>query len=67
VLGIAKAYTTRVGGPFPTELDDDVGEHLPVKGNEFGSVTGRPASLRLVRRRCAASARCSSTVSRACA
>jgi len=43
VLGVAKAYATRVGGgPFPTELDDDVGEHLRVKGNEYGSVTGRP-------------------------
>ncbi len=43
VLGVAKAYATRVGsGPFPTELDDEVGEHLRVKGNEFGSVTGRP-------------------------
>jgi len=43
VLGIAKAYSTRVGsGPFPTELDDAVGEHLRKKGNEFGAVTGRP-------------------------
>jgi adenylosuccinate synthase len=43
VLGVAKAYATRVGsGPFPTELDDEVGEALRVKGNEFGSVTGRP-------------------------
>jgi adenylosuccinate synthase len=43
VLGVAKAYATRVGaGPFPTELDDEVGEHLRVRGNEFGSVTGRP-------------------------
>jgi adenylosuccinate synthase len=43
VLGIAKAYTTRVGsGPFPTELFDDTGKHLATKGNEFGSVTGRP-------------------------
>jgi adenylosuccinate synthase len=43
VLGIAKAYTTRVGsGPFPTELFDDVGKHLATRGNEFGSVTGRP-------------------------
>lgn len=42
VLGIAKAYTTRVGsGPFPTELDDDLGEHLRKQGNEYGSVTGR--------------------------
>jgi adenylosuccinate synthase len=46
VLGIVKAYATRVGaGPFPTELFDDDGEHLSRVGNEFGSVTGR-------RRRC---------------
>jgi adenylosuccinate synthase len=43
VLGITKAYTTRVGGgPFPTELDDAVGEHLATKGHEFGATTGRP-------------------------
>ncbi len=43
VLGITKAYTTRVGaGPFPTELDDDVGKHLAKRGNEFGATTGRP-------------------------
>jgi adenylosuccinate synthase len=42
VLGIAKAYTTRVGsGPFPTELTDDVGELIGQKGHEFGTVTGR--------------------------
>ena len=42
ILGIAKAYCTRVGsGPFPTELDDVVGEHLGTKGNEFGATTGR--------------------------
>ena len=42
VLGIVKAYTTRVGaGPFPTELFDDTGEHLSKVGHEFGSVTGR--------------------------
>jgi len=42
VLGITKAYTTRVGsGPFPTELDDDIGRHLASRGNEFGSTTGR--------------------------
>jgi adenylosuccinate synthase len=42
VLGIVKAYTTRVGsGPFPTELEDDVGQHLGVVGKEFGVVTGR--------------------------
>jgi adenylosuccinate synthase len=46
VLGIVKAYTTRVGaGPFPTELFDECGEHLSRVGHEFGSVTGR-------RRRC---------------
>ncbi|MBV6417233.1 MAG: Adenylosuccinate synthetase [Steroidobacteraceae bacterium] len=46
VLGIVKAYTTRVGaGPFPTELFDEAGEHLSRVGHEFGSVTGR-------RRRC---------------
>jgi adenylosuccinate synthase len=46
VLGIVKAYSTRVGaGPFPTELFDDNGEHLARVGHEFGSVTGR-------RRRC---------------
>ena len=46
VLGIVKAYTTRVGaGPFPTELFDGYGEHLSRVGHEFGSVTGR-------RRRC---------------
>ncbi|MBI4195308.1 MAG: adenylosuccinate synthase [Betaproteobacteria bacterium] len=43
VLGITKAYTTRVGsGPFPTELDDDVGKQLASRGNEFGATTGRP-------------------------
>ena len=42
ILGITKAYTTRVGsGPFPTELFDDVGEHLQTKGNEKGTTTGR--------------------------
>ncbi len=42
VLGIAKAYTTRVGsGPFPTELEDETGEQLGVRGHEFGTVTGR--------------------------
>ena len=42
VLGITKAYTTRVGaGPFPTELACDVGQHLGVKGHEFGATTGR--------------------------
>jgi len=43
VLGISKAYTTRVGeGPFPTELSDDVGERLRQRGKEFGATTGRP-------------------------
>jgi adenylosuccinate synthase len=43
ILGITKAYTTRVGGgPFPTELWDDVGKHLATRGNEFGATTGRP-------------------------
>ena len=43
VFGIFKAYVTRVGsGPFPTELFDEVGKKMAVKGNEFGSVTGRP-------------------------
>ena len=42
MLGITKAYTTRVGaGPFPTELFDDVGNHLGTKGHEFGATTGR--------------------------
>lgn len=42
VLGITKAYTTRVGsGPFPTELNDETGEHLRKRGSEFGAVTGR--------------------------
>ena len=42
VLGITKAYTTRVGeGPFPTELTDDIGNHLGEKGYEFGTVTSR--------------------------
>jgi len=43
VVGIVKAYTTRVGaGPFPTELFDDVGKHMSSKGHEFGTTTGRP-------------------------
>jgi adenylosuccinate synthase len=43
VLGIAKAYTTRVGGgPFPTELDDEIGRRIGQRGNEFGTNTGRP-------------------------
>ena len=43
VLGICKAYTTRVGlGPFPTELKDEIGRTLGERGREFGVVTGRP-------------------------
>jgi adenylosuccinate synthase len=43
VLGVMKAYSTRVGaGPFPTELDDETGERLRVRGREYGSTTGRP-------------------------
>lgn len=43
VIGISKAYCTRVGsGPFPTELDEEIGEHLRKVGNEYGSTTGRP-------------------------
>lgn len=43
VLGVAKAYTTRVGsGPFPAELQDETGKWLAARGQEFGSVTGRP-------------------------
>ncbi|WEX76927.1 adenylosuccinate synthase [Sinorhizobium numidicum] len=42
ILGITKAYTTRVGeGPFPTELNDDIGQFLGERGHEFGTVTGR--------------------------
>jgi adenylosuccinate synthase len=43
VLGITKAYTTRVGaGPFPSELDDEIGEEIRQRGGEFGTTTGRP-------------------------
>lgn len=43
IVGIVKAYTTRVGaGPFPTELDNEIGEHIRQEGREFGTVTGRP-------------------------
>ena len=43
VMGVTKAYTTRVGGgPFPTELEDEVGSHLREKGGEYGATTGRP-------------------------
>jgi len=51
VLGITKAYTTRVGaGPFPTELSDAIGETLGERGREFGTVHRTQAALRLVRR-----------------
>ncbi len=61
VLGIVKAYTTRVGeGPFPTELDDDDGQRLGERGHEFGTVTGRKRrcgwfDAALVRQTCAVS------------
>jgi adenylosuccinate synthase len=61
VLGIVKAYTTRVGaGPFPTELDDAVGQRLGTRGREFGTVTGRKRRCGwfdavLVRQACAVS------------
>ena len=61
VLGIVKAYTTRVGeGPFPTELDDDDGLRLGTRGHEFGTVTGRKRRCGwfdacLVRQTCATS------------
>jgi len=43
VVAVMKAYTTRVGsGPFPTELNDEIGERIRTRGNEFGTVTGRP-------------------------
>ncbi|MCM8789320.1 MAG: adenylosuccinate synthetase, partial [Candidatus Omnitrophica bacterium] len=43
IIGVAKAYTTRVGmGPFPTEIKDDLNEKLRTVGNEFGATTGRP-------------------------
>ena len=43
MIGIAKAYTTRVGGgPFPTELDNEIGQHIRDVGHEYGTVTGRP-------------------------
>ncbi len=42
-IGVAKAYTTRVGaGPFPTELDDEIGQYIREKGHEYGTTTGRP-------------------------
>ena len=61
VLGIVKAYTTRVGsGPFPTELDDEIGQGLGERGHEFGTVTGRQRRVGwfdavLVRQSCAIS------------
>ncbi|WP_299324598.1 adenylosuccinate synthase [Parasphingopyxis sp.] len=61
VLGIVKAYTTRVGaGPFPTELDDENGQRLGERGHEFGTVTGRQRrcgwfDATLVRQTCAVS------------
>ena len=43
IIGVAKAYTTRVGkGPFPTELNDETGDTIRNKGGEFGTTTGRP-------------------------
>ena len=55
VWGVAKAYATRVGaGPFPTELDDELGEELRERGGEFGTTTGRAAAHRLARPRRAA-------------
>jgi adenylosuccinate synthase len=43
IIGIVKAYTTRVGnGPFPTQLDDEIGKHLADVGHEYGATTGRP-------------------------
>ena len=55
MLGIAKAYTTRVGeGPFPTELHNDIGALIGERGREFGTVTGPQAAVRLVRRRAGA-------------
>ncbi|MEM6857226.1 MAG: adenylosuccinate synthase [Pseudomonadota bacterium] len=61
VLGIVKAYTTRVGsGPFPTELSDEIGQRLGERGHEFGTVTGRQRRVGwfdavLVRQTCAVS------------
>ena len=43
MIGVAKAYTTRVGGgPFPSELDNEIGQRIREAGNEYGTVTGRP-------------------------
>ena len=61
MIGVAKAYTTRVGeGPFPTELRDETGERLGARGREFGTVTGRKRrcgwfDAALVRQTCAIS------------
>ena len=55
VIGVMKAYATRVGaGPFPTELTDAIGEGITERGREFGTTTGRRRRRRLVRRRAAA-------------
>ncbi len=55
VIGVSKAYITRVGGgPFPTEALDGAGDEIRARGNEFGAVTGPSAALRLVRRAAAA-------------
>ncbi len=52
VIGIIKAYTTRVGGgPFPTEQDNEIGHHIRERGHEYGTVTKPAAPLRMVRRR----------------
>ena len=49
VLGITKAYSTRVGGgPFPTELKDAMGDHIRDRGKEYGTTTGRPRSYNFV-------------------
>jgi adenylosuccinate synthase len=43
IVGVCKAYSTRVGGgPFPTELENEIGEHIRLRGREFGTTTGRP-------------------------
>ncbi len=45
-VGVTKAYTTRVGeGPFPSEMNDDLGQEIRIKGNEFGTTTGRPRRI----------------------
>ena len=42
-VGVIKAYTTRVGaGPFPTELDNEIGQYIRERGHEYGTTTGRP-------------------------